>query len=330
MKKDVKLNFNEEHRYERIYPKISAYTYCFNAKIINAPYIESIKSVLPIVDECIVLDGESNDGTYEELQKLAEENSKIQLFQNAFDLTEPGIDGQMKAFARALCSGEILIQFDVDEFFHESDVEKFKMIAKKFPKHCDILHMPIVELWGPNGEVTGRRHAWKWRLSRNKPEITHGINKFAKLIDEKTGKTFAKKGQSDGCEYVNVLTAEPLPHIGFYTAELEQIRQQQPEKYGLILNEVANTIPAIYHTSWFNLQNKIKQLRKGGVWDKMWCLLYQCESEDRFPNCNTDEEVNSIAQKLYEQGGEDTDKIKYKFKLDKPLPKLLQEWAEKK
>jgi hypothetical protein len=271
----------------------------------------------------------STDGTYEKLQQLASENSKIQLYQNEFDMTEPGIDGNMKSFARALSSGEYLIQFDCDEFFHEEDIQRYKLICKKFPKQCDILHMPIVELWGQNGEATGRRHLWKWRISRNKPEITHAINKHARLTCPKTGKIYAKKGWSDGCEYCNIITYEPLPHIGFYNEELEKIRQTQPERFGLVMNEIIKNVPAVYHTSWFSLENKIKQLRKGGQWDKMWSLLYQSESENRFPDCDTDEKVKAMAQKLYELGGEESDKIKYKFNLTKALPKLLIEWAEK-
>ena len=322
-----KLQINKDFKYERLYAKISGYTTTYNST--DYPYMESIKSMLGFCDEIIVVDGCSTDGTYEELQKLAEEDSRVKVYQNEFDWTEPGSDGLQKAFARALCENDFLWQQDADEVVHEDDYEKIKLITKRFPKSADILDLPVCELWGARGGVTGRRHSWKWRMSKNKPEITHGINAHARITDEQTGRVYAKKGLSDGCEYVNVMNYEMLPHVGFYNAQIEQARTTNPDQYASIMNQVFNQLPSIYHYSWFDLPRKINQLKKGGVWDKMWSLLYKEETQERFPGVETEEQVLDLSKKLHLQGGEDSDQIKYKFQLNRTMPAIMKDWIKK-
>jgi glycosyltransferase involved in cell wall biosynthesis len=326
-----KLIFTENFEYQRIFNKISGYTTTYNCETLGIPYIQSVKSMLCFCDEVVVADGVSTDGTYEKLQELAKEDSKLKLYQNQFDWTEPGIDGMQKSFARALCENEFLWQQDADEIVHELDYQKIKLITKRFPQ-VDILHLPVIELWGSPSECTGRRHSWKWRMSRNKPEITHAINKDARIVDEKTGKVYARKGMSDGCEYVNVMTNEMLPHVGFYNNQVELARIHMPDTYKDGINEVFDKIPSVWHTSWMDIPRKLQQLKPGGVWDKLWSLLYQEEAQNRFPGVDFSDQkqVDELALKLYNQGGEDSDQVKYKFALTRKAPKLLLDWLEKK
>lgn len=327
----MKLEPNRNFKYEKLYEKISGYTTTWNCIKEDFPFKESIVSALSFASEVVVVDGGSTDGTYEALLELQKQwgDDKIQVYQNEWDINEPGQDGLMKAYSRALCQHPFLVQFDVDEVFSEDDSEKWKNLTKRFPKQADILHLPVVEYWGPKGEATDRRHIWKWRMSRNKPEITHGINKFARLTDEKTGRVYAKEGMSDGCEYVNCIDYSPLPHVGFYTAEIEDIRNKEPEKFAAIANEVYTKLPSVYHYSWFNLPRKIKQLKKGGTWDMLWSGLYQKPTMERFPGVETEEQVLAKARELYELGGEPSDQIKGKFKVFKMHPAIMKDWIKR-
>lgn len=320
-----KLQFNREFKYTKIYGKISGYTTTYNS--MDYPFIESIKSMLGFCEEVVIVDGCSSDGTWEKLEELAKEDPRVKIYQNEFDWNEPGMDGAQKAFARALCENEFLWQMDADEVVHEDDYLKIKSITKRFPSNVDILHLPVIELWGPRGEVTGRRHSWKWRMSKNKPEITHAINAHARLTDEVSGRVYARKGMSDGCEYVNTMNYQMLPHSGFYNDRLELARLNNPEEFAGLMNQVVNSLPSVYHYSWFDLPRKIQQLKKGGVWDKMWSLLYKEETQERFAGVETEEQISELAKKLYEQGGEDSDSLKYRFPLMKTQPALMQEWV---
>jgi len=316
---------NEEHEYERVYNKISGYTTTFN--IDGYPFVESIKSMLGFCDEVVVVDGCSDDGTYEKLEKLSAEDDRIKLYQIPWDMKEPGMDGMMKANARGLCENDFLWQQDSDEIVHEDDYEKIKMITKRFPRNADILHLPIIELWGDSEHVTGRRHAWKWRMSRNKPEITHGINANARLTSKETGKVYAKEGMSDGCEYIDAMSNQMLNHTGFYSTHVEAMRIQDPSGYEQLMNQAFEQLPSVFHYSWCSLPNKINQFKN--KWDKQWNILYQTENIERFSNINSEDEIQKLSNHLFEQGGEDQDQVKYKFKLRKPNPAIMKEWLKK-
>jgi ADP-heptose:LPS heptosyltransferase/glycosyltransferase involved in cell wall biosynthesis len=313
---------SEKYKFTRNYGKISGYTTAYN--LAGYPFVESIRSMLGFCDEVVVVDGCSTDGTYEILQKLAAEEPRIRLEQNPWDFDEPGMDGLQKTFARGFCTNEFLWQQDCDEVVHEDDYEKIRLLTKRFPKNVDVLHLPIIELWGNGEHVTGRRHAWKWRLSRNKPEICHGINVHARLTDERTGKMYAKQGMSDGCEYINVMTGEMVPHAGFWNNNFELARIHMQKEFGEGMNQVFNQFPSVYHYSWCSLENKIKNFRD--KWDKQWNCLYLTQNVARFPGVESDEQVKQVAQKLYEQGGEDSDPVKYKFKLERSNPAVMKDW----
>ena len=164
-------------------------------------------------------------------------------------------------------------------------------------------------------------------MSKNIPEITHGVNKHARLVNPETGKIYAKEGMSDGCEYVHIMTYEHINHVGFYNDQIEMLRRLSVDQYGEIMNQVFNQLPSVWHTSWMSLENKIRQFKTN--WDRQWNVLYQRPSIERFPNISSDNEISSLSQKLYEQGSEDNDQFKGKFKLKKNPPKLLTEWIEK-
>ncbi|WP_218277178.1 hypothetical protein, partial [Pseudomonas sp. GW531-E2] len=49
------------------------------------PFEESIRSMLPIVDELIVNVGVGSDATIEQIQKLAKEDKKIKIMESVWD-----------------------------------------------------------------------------------------------------------------------------------------------------------------------------------------------------------------------------------------------------
>ena len=50
--------------------KVSAFTFIKNGQILGYPFIQSIKSVLPIVDEFVINIGESVDLTFEMIDSI--------------------------------------------------------------------------------------------------------------------------------------------------------------------------------------------------------------------------------------------------------------------
>jgi glycosyltransferase involved in cell wall biosynthesis len=311
--------------YKEINPKISGYTHVFNAEAGGYPFVESIQSMLGFCDEIIVIDGGSEDGTIERINEIGDD--RIKLVERKWDWTEPGMDGQQKAYGRAMCTGDFLWQQDVDEVVHEDDYNKIRKLVKRFPNDCSLLHLPIIELWGDEKTVRTDRHSWKWRLSRSDFKITHGIAKHARVLDEETGKIYAKRGQSDGCEYIDIMTNEYVPHKGFYSQQIENIRSQNPEAYGNLMQQVFEQLPSVYHYSWANIPRKIRNFKQ--FWDKCWTNLYREQKpEDRFPDVSLDDEESIILKsaELKKQGGEH--ELAPTFQLNRSNPKIMKEWLK--
>lgn len=308
-------------------PKISGYTHVLNAKTHGYPFVESIKSMLGFCDEVVVIDGGSDDGTVEAIRDI--NSDKINIIERAWDWDEPGMDGMQKAYGRAMCTGDFLWQQDVDEVVHELDYVKIRNIVKRFPKDVDLIHLPVIELWGDEHTVRTDRHSWKWRLSRNNFRITHAINKDARLVDKNTGRVYAKKGMSDGCEYVDIMSNEYIPHRGFYTRDLENVRLNDPETYGKMMNEIFQEIPSVYHYSWCDLHRKVKNFKQ--FWNKCWNNLYRDENpEDRFPEVKDENDVESIkavVDRLRIQGGENEAPT---FELKRSNPSVMKGWLSER
>ena len=59
---------------------ISAFTFIKNGQILGYPFIESIQSILPIVDEFVINIGYSDDNTLSQIQSI--NNEKIRIIQS--------------------------------------------------------------------------------------------------------------------------------------------------------------------------------------------------------------------------------------------------------
>lgn len=306
-------------------PKVAGYTHVLNPIKHGYPYVESIRSMLGFCDEVVVVDGGSTDGSYEKLQELESLNKdKLKLIRNLWDPDEPGMDGMQKAFGRAMVSPNIdfLWQQDADEIVHEDDYDKVRDICRRFPSDVDVIHLPVIELWGDARHCRTDRHSWKWRLSRNNFRVTHGIALQARLMDEKTGRIYAKRGMSDGCEMIDVVTGQHLPHRGFYSKELEELRGKDPVAYGRQMNDIFDKLPSVWHYSWADLPRKIRNFRD--FWDNQWQTLYQCAPSPRFPDVVSEDDVLRKAEELRHRGGEHGPAAV--FELRREQPKVMKDF----
>lgn len=311
---EPKIIFNEiaEHleidelQYKEYRPKIAGYTHILNPLTHGYPFVQSIKSMLDFCDEVVVVDGGSNDGSIEKLRSALgsyEDLKSLRIITRKWDPDEPGMDGMQKAFGRAMVSPdmEFLWQQDADEIVHHDDYPKIVDLCRRFPADVDVLHLPVIELWGDDRHVRTDRHSWKWRLTRNNLRVTHGIAMQARMVTSE-GRIYAKEGMSDGCEFIDMVTGQHLPHRGFYTADLDKLRLSNPEEYGKQMNATFKMLPSVWHYSWADLPRKVRNFRD--FWDKQWQVLYQTTAKPRFPDVITDDDVMKKAEELRVRGGE--------------------------
>jgi hypothetical protein len=165
---------------------------------------------------------------------------------------------------------------DCDEIVHEDDYEKVIDLCRKFPANVDIISLPVVEYWGGSNKVRADIMPWKWRISRNKKNITHGIPVDARLTDA-DGNTYASFG--DGCDMIDSKTGERIPHVTFYNNEVDSVRKlavsgdlEANVQYQEWFNKVVDNLPGVFHYSWFDIERKIKLYKN--YWTKHWESLY--------------------------------------------------------
>ena len=271
-------------------PTISGYTTTLNCIDQKYPFEASIRSMLGFCDQVVIVDGGSTDGTIEVLNDLASEDSRILVHvqKRNWDSKRFAVfDGLQKALARAMCTSEFCWQQDSDEVVHERDFLKVKDLSKKLPKSMDLIALPVLEFWGSQGKLRIDVNPWKWRMSRNRPHITHGIPRDLRCFDS-DGELYSKPG-SDGCDYVRSDTYEPIPFVNFYTAEANTARELalngDPEAikvYSTWMQQMVDSLPSIIHYSWYDIERKINTYKN--YWSKHWQSLYDIEQSDTSEN----------------------------------------------
>ena len=120
--------------------KVSAFTFIKNGQVLGYPFLQSIQSILAIVDEFVINVGVSEDDTLLLIQSLA--NPKIRIIESHWNdsMQDRGyVYGQQKMIAQFNCTGDWAFYIEGDEVYHENELEKIK---KSMERH---LNDPNVE-----------------------------------------------------------------------------------------------------------------------------------------------------------------------------------------
>ena len=113
--------------------KISGFTFIKNGQILGYPFIESIQSILPIVDEFIINVGESEDHTLEMINSI--KNKKIRIIESKWNdnMRDRGyVYGQQKMISQFNCTGDWAFYIEGDEVYHEDDLFKIKQSMQRY------------------------------------------------------------------------------------------------------------------------------------------------------------------------------------------------------
>lgn len=111
--------------------KISGFTFLRNGQKLGYPFVASIRSVLPIVDEFIIALGPCDDDTEKMVREIGD--SRIRIIPTQWnerlrpDYSVKGfVYGQQKTIALANCTGDWAFYLEADELVHEKDLPKIR------------------------------------------------------------------------------------------------------------------------------------------------------------------------------------------------------------
>lgn len=117
--------------------KLSACTLIKNANKFDYPVVESIKSLLPFVDEYIINVGESDDGTEALIAGNFDHNKKVKLYFTKWETKEFGTSffSSQTNFAIDKCTGDYIIYLQADEAVHEEYGHKLRALAEEIDQN---------------------------------------------------------------------------------------------------------------------------------------------------------------------------------------------------
>ena len=154
--------------------KITGFTFCRNAIKYDYPILESIRSILPIVDEFIVNVGKSEDETLELIRSI--DDSKIRIIESVWDesLKKDGlILSQQTNIALRQCTGDWAFYIQADEVVHENDLPGLVRLMEAALRKPNILGLSFqyLHFYGDYHTV----HPWFYRravrIIRNNSDI---------------------------------------------------------------------------------------------------------------------------------------------------------------
>jgi glycosyltransferase involved in cell wall biosynthesis len=167
--------------------KISGFTYVRNGFTFGYPFLASIKSLLPIVDELVVVVGDSHDGTREAVERIGDR--KLKIVDTVWD-EESRKSGKVFAeqsnLALSHATGKWCFHLQVDEVLHESAKNIIIEAIELADENVDGLILPFLHFWGDYNHIrnTRKTHKYETRLFKSNRNIfsyrdSQGFRKYS-------------------------------------------------------------------------------------------------------------------------------------------------------
>lgn len=208
--------------------KLSGFTFVRNAVRFDYPVVESISSILPIVDEFIVNVGPDEDGTLDLIKSIG--SPKIKIIQSQWNpnLKVGGyIYAQQTDIALFNCTGKWAFYIQADEVVHEDDLPIIMEYVDRYIDDDRVEGLALHELTF-YGDYKTLINVYPWRYSRRcwvvKP------HKFVMSRGDAAGFCVLPKYKEHG-RYIHVVdTPARVFHYSFVKSE-----KALTEKYRAVL-----------------------------------------------------------------------------------------------
>jgi hypothetical protein len=153
--------------------KVSGFTFLRNGQKLGYPFVESIRSILPIVDEFVITLGPSDDRTEEMLRGIGD--AKLRIIPTQWnerirsDYSVKGfVFGQQKSIALFNCTGDWAFYLEADEVVHENDLPKIRAAMERHlnDDRVEALVFDYLHFYG-----NANTYAWSPRWYRSEVRI---------------------------------------------------------------------------------------------------------------------------------------------------------------
>jgi len=207
--------------------KISAFTFIKNGQILGYPFIQSIQSVLPIVDEFVINVGESEDETLSLIESIS--SSKIRIIKSKWNdsMKDRGyVYGQQKMIAQFNCTGDWAFYIEGDEIYHENDLRQIQSAMQNYLKDPSVEAL-VFDFYHFYGNANTYLDSPGWyrseaRIIKNSVRSYAPDGLFWVVLDQN------KKGRYPRAKHIGV----NCYHYGWVRSEEEMnLKSQKVQKY---------------------------------------------------------------------------------------------------
>ncbi len=153
--------------------KISGFTFLRNGQKLGYPFVASIRSILPLVDEFVIALGPCDDDTEKMLREIGDPKIRIlptqwnEKIQNDYSL-KGFVYGQQKSIALFNCTGDWAFYLEGDEVVHEHDLPKIRAAMEKHlaDPRVEALAFDYLHFYG-----NANTYAWSPRWYRSEVRV---------------------------------------------------------------------------------------------------------------------------------------------------------------
>ena len=184
--------------------KVSGFTFLRNAEISGYPFIESIQSILPIVDEYICVIGSSQDFTKQRVEEL--NSPKIKILETSWNenMRDRGfVYGQQKMISQYNCSGDWAFYLEGDEILHETELPSIyaSMEENLTDSEVEALYFDFYHFYGTPNQIGIAGYRRAPRIIRNSIRTIAPDGLFWIVLDKNKKGRYPKARHARGSIY---------------------------------------------------------------------------------------------------------------------------------
>ncbi len=238
-------------------PTLGCYISAFRLLTNGFDYEKTLRGALAFFDYCTVaVNTRDDDGTLAALQALASTEPRLKIVSIDLSYDDVTFDGRLKDTALQACTGDVLVQMDLDEFVPLNQRAMWRVYADRLltSPGVDSFMIPTVDLWGSMETIRADAAIGvKFRLHRK--GLHRGVWKRAWVVQ---GKQF-RTDMSDSGELITadgelVTSATVVP----------------PQFYQPMTHSMLNGYPFTVHTGYASFDQRIRVNK--AIWADHWRL----------------------------------------------------------